>query len=114
VTYRFRINPNARWADGQPVTAEDVVASWNFNMDEGLQSPFSRMTWSKFAQPFAESKYIVRVQSTKVNWRNFLYFSGSLPILPASLDQQKQRLGKRTTDLRSLIDHYLPIIILKL
>jgi len=30
VTYRFRINPNARWADGQPVTAEDVVASWNF------------------------------------------------------------------------------------
>ncbi len=85
VTYRFRINPNARWADGQPVTAEDVVASWNFNMDEGLQAPFSRMTWSKFAQPFAESKYIVRVQSTKVNWRNFLYFSGSLPILPAQL-----------------------------
>ncbi|MFB3142525.1 MAG: hypothetical protein ACE1Z2_06925, partial [Acidobacteriota bacterium] len=25
----------------------------------------------------------------------------------ASLEQQKQRLGKRTTDLRSLIDHYL-------
>ena len=25
----------------------------------------------------------------------------------ASLDQQKQRLGKRTTDLRALIDHYL-------
>ncbi len=25
----------------------------------------------------------------------------------ASLDEQKQRLGKRTTDLRSLIDHYL-------
>ncbi len=25
----------------------------------------------------------------------------------ASLDQQKQRLGRRTTDLRSLIDHYL-------
>ena len=61
------------------------MASWNFNMDEGLQAPFSRMTWSKFAQPFAESKYIVRVQSTKVNWRNFLYFSGSLPILPAQL-----------------------------
>ncbi len=26
-TYRFRIDPNARWADGQPVTADDVVAT---------------------------------------------------------------------------------------
>ncbi len=31
----------------------------------------------------------------------------------ASLDQQKQRLGKRTTDLRSLIDHYLAPTLLK-
>ena len=35
-TYRFRINPNARWADGQPVIADDVVASWTFRMDKGL------------------------------------------------------------------------------
>ena len=82
-TYRFRINPNARWVDGEPVIAQDVVATWNFMMDEGLQAPTSRMTWSKFAQPFAESKYIVRVQSTKVNWRNFLYFAQSMYIFPA-------------------------------
>jgi microcin C transport system substrate-binding protein len=31
----------------------------------------------------AESKYIVRVESTQLNWRNFLYFAGSLSILPA-------------------------------
>jgi len=83
MTYRFRINPNARWADGQPVTSEDVVATWVFNMDEGLQAPTSRMTWSKFEKPVAESKYIVRVQSTQVNWRNFLYFSQSMYIFPA-------------------------------
>ncbi len=35
----IRINPNARWADGQPVTADDVVASWKFKMDKGLQDP---------------------------------------------------------------------------
>jgi microcin C transport system substrate-binding protein len=83
MTYRFRINPNARWVDGQPVTAEDVVATWMFNMDEGLQAPTSRMTWSKFEQPVAESKYIVRVRSNQVNWRNFLYFSQSMYIFPA-------------------------------
>ena len=83
MTYRFRINPNARWVDGQPVTAEDVVATWMFNMDEGLQAPTSRMTWSKFEKPVAESKYIVRVRSNQVNWRNFLYFSQSMYIFPA-------------------------------
>ena len=81
MTYRFRINPNARWADGQPVTAEDVVATWKFRMDEGLQAPFQRLTWGKFEEPIAETKYIVSVKSLKVNWRNFLYFSG-MAILP--------------------------------
>ena len=33
----------------------------------------------------AESKYIVRVSSKVLNWRNFLYFSASMPILPAHL-----------------------------
>ena len=53
-------------------------------MDEGLQSPSSRMTYGKFEKPVAESKYIVRVKSIKVNWRNFYYFSG-LTITPAHI-----------------------------
>lgn len=36
-----------------------------------------------------------------------MHFPLQLAAQLASLDQQKQRLGKRTTDLRSLIDHYL-------
>ena len=27
MTYRFRINPNARFSDGTPVTSDDVVAT---------------------------------------------------------------------------------------
>jgi microcin C transport system substrate-binding protein len=81
-TYRFRINPNARWSDGQPVVADDVVATWSFLMDKGLQSPSSQMVFSKFDKPVAESKYIVKVRSNVLNWRNFLYFSG-MSILPA-------------------------------
>ena len=33
MTFRYRINPNARFSDGRPVTADDVVASWDFLMD---------------------------------------------------------------------------------
>ncbi|MEQ1727478.1 MAG: extracellular solute-binding protein [Vicinamibacterales bacterium] len=81
-TYRYRINPNARWADGQPVTADDVVASWVFRMDKGLQDPSNQMTFGKFEKPVAESKYILSVKSKALNWRNFLYFSG-MSIFPA-------------------------------
>jgi microcin C transport system substrate-binding protein len=82
--YKFRINPNARWADGQPVVADDVVATWKFQMDKGLQSPSSQMTFGKFETPVAESKYIVSVKSKVLNWRNFLYFSG-MSILPSHI-----------------------------
>jgi microcin C transport system substrate-binding protein len=83
--YRYRIDPNARFSDGVPVTADDIVASWAFVMDKGLQEPMSQLVFGKFEKPVAESKYIVRVKSTVLNWRNFLYFSASLPILPAHI-----------------------------
>jgi microcin C transport system substrate-binding protein len=83
LTYRYRLDPNARFSDGVPLTSEDVVASWSFVMDKGLQEPMSQLVYEKFEKPVAESKYIVRVHSKVLNWRNFLYFSASLPILPA-------------------------------
>jgi microcin C transport system substrate-binding protein len=85
MTFRFRINPNARFSDGQPVTAEDVVATWSFVMDKGLQSESMALVYGKLEKPVAESKYIVRVKSKQLNWRNFLYFSQALPILPAHI-----------------------------
>jgi microcin C transport system substrate-binding protein len=77
LTYRFRLNPNARWSDGQPVVADDVVATWDLIMDKGLQAPMEQLTFGKFERPVAESKYIVRVKSKQLNWRNFLYFATS-------------------------------------
>ena len=75
MTYRFRINPNARWSDGEPVVAEDVVATWSMIMDKGLQAPMDQLVFAKFEKPVAESKYIVRVKSKELNWRNFLYIA---------------------------------------
>jgi microcin C transport system substrate-binding protein len=82
MTYRFRINPNARFSDGMPVTSEDVIASYDFRMDKTLQDPSGQLTFGKLNRPVAESKYIVRVQAKELNWRNFLYFSG-MSIFPA-------------------------------
>ena len=82
MTYRFRMDPNARFSDGTAVTSEDVVATYDFMMDKTLQAPSNLLTYGKLNRPVAESKYIVRVQAKELNWRNFLYFSG-MPIFPA-------------------------------
>jgi microcin C transport system substrate-binding protein len=84
MTFRFRINPNARFSDNTPVTADDVVATYDFVMDPTLQAPSERLTYGKLERPVAESKYIIRVKAKELNWRNFMYFSGMI-IFPAHI-----------------------------
>src|SRR4029079_2732423 len=84
MTYRYRIDQNARYSNREPVTADDVVATWALRMDKGLQDPSSQMTFGKLEKPVAESKYIVSVKAKQLNWRNFLYFSG-MYIFPSSV-----------------------------
>jgi microcin C transport system substrate-binding protein len=80
--FQFRINPNARWADGKPVTSEDVIATWKLLVDPGILEAYSNILYGTFEQPEAVSKYIVKVKSKQLNWRQFLYFSG-MSIMPA-------------------------------
>ncbi len=82
LTYRFRINPNARFSDRTPVTSDDVIASYDLRVDKTLQSPMDELIFAKLNRPVAESKYIVRVQAKGVNWRTFMYFATML-IFPA-------------------------------
>ena len=85
MTFRFRIDPNARFSDGTPVTSEDVVATWKLLTDKSLQDPAQTLIYSNFEPPVAESKYIVSVKAKTQNWQNLLYFGNSMFILPAHL-----------------------------
>ena len=82
LTYRFRIDPNARFSDGMPVTADDVVATWKFLTDKNLQDLYFNTQLNKLEQPVAESKYIVRMKAKKQQWLNFLIASG-IRVFPA-------------------------------
>ena len=83
--FRFRINPEARWADGKPVTAEDVIATWNLLVDPGILDPYYNEVFSSYEKPVAESKYIVSVKSKTAGWKQFVYFATSMKILPAHI-----------------------------
>ena len=80
--FKFRINPDARWWDGMPVTSDDVIATWDLMMDETILEPSSQLVYEKYERPVAESKYIVSVTSKSLNWRNLLYFSASMSLHP--------------------------------
>jgi microcin C transport system substrate-binding protein len=83
-TFRFRLDPNARFSDGSAVTSDDVVASWRLTVDKTLQDPARTLVYSNFEPPVPESKYIVSVRAKTDNWQNFLYFSG-LFVYPAAI-----------------------------
>ncbi len=83
--FTFRINPDARWADGKPVTSEDVIATWKLQVDPGILEAYSNILYGTYEQPIAESKYIVSVKTKELNWRQFLYFATSMRILPAHI-----------------------------
>jgi microcin C transport system substrate-binding protein len=84
MTYRFRINPNAKFSNGEPVTADDVIATWKLMSDKTLKDPSSYTQFTKFETPVAESKYIVRVKAKTLDWKNLLNFGTALQIFPAS------------------------------
>jgi len=84
LTYRFRLDPNARFSNGEPVTANDVVASFKFLMDKGLQER-GQILFRVFDTPVAESKYIVRVHAKELNWQNLMHFATQVPVFPSSV-----------------------------
>src|SRR5262245_45601946 len=83
VTFRFRIDPNARFNDNTPVTADDVVATWKLYTDKSVQDPLRNALYSKYEPPVAESKYIDRVKSKEEGWTG-LYYISVLPVYPAA------------------------------
>ena len=77
----FRINPDARFSDGEEVTAEDIVASWDIRMDETILMPSTQLVYGKLERPEILGKYLITVKAKTLNWRNMLYFGG-MSILP--------------------------------
>ncbi len=72
LTYWFRIDPRARWADGKEIIADDVVAAYNLLADDGHEDPNVAGYYKElFNIPVAESKYIVKIISKKIDWRTF-------------------------------------------
>lgn len=76
----FHINPKARFADGQPVTAEDVLFSIQLLGEVG--KPNYRNRWKKIAKSEKVGENGVRFTFTEQADRELPLLIGLMPILP--------------------------------
>lgn len=83
-TWTFKLRKNLRWSDGQPLTADDVVFTWN---DVMYNSNYNQTTYELFrlgGKSFEVSKVddtTVRVVTPEV-FAPFVEYFGSVVILP--------------------------------
>ena len=76
----FSLNPGAHFSDGSPVTADDVVFSWQLLRDHGR--PGHRAYYSKVARAEAVDARTVRFDLGGSNDRELPLILGLMPILP--------------------------------
>src|ERR1700753_744964 len=76
----FHVNPKARFSDGKPVLADDVLFSWALLRDHGR--PNHRQYYSKVAKAEALDPLTVRFDFGGVADRELPLIWGLMPILP--------------------------------
>lgn len=83
-TFWFHIDERAKFRDGSPVTAEDVVATFWHHTQKDRKDPMSVMTFDEgFQSPEVVDSHTIKVKTRELNWRLFLYFGAGMPIYPA-------------------------------
>ncbi|MEP6838091.1 MAG: extracellular solute-binding protein [Bradyrhizobium sp.] len=84
----FHLDPRARFSDGKPVTAEDVLFSWALLRDKGR--PNHRQYYSKVTKAEAPDPLTVRFNLSGANDRELPLILGLMPVLPRhAVDPEK-------------------------
>jgi len=69
-TVYYRLDPDARWSDGKPITADDYVFCWKMMLSEYIVDPF----YNNHAKDYFKSvekvqDYILKIVGTRPSWR---------------------------------------------
>lgn len=79
--FTFHIDPEARWSDGRPILADDVIWTYHAIMDpKNLTGPM-KVGLSRLEPPTQIDERTVHFRAREVHWANLLY-AGGFYILP--------------------------------
>lgn len=84
-TFRFRLNPRARWADGRPVTADDVQATFEHLLREDRKDPLvAELYGDKIEAVRVLDRYTVEIRGKRPEWDTMLLVATQTKIYPAA------------------------------
>lgn len=93
----FNINPKAHWSDGQKVTAEDVVWTFNALIDKGV--PFFKIAYADVTKVEATSPSRVKFTLKNTGNTELPLIVGQLPVLPKHYwESAGHNIGETTLD----------------
>ena len=81
-TYVFKLDKNAKWSDGKPITAYDVLFTFETLMNPNHNTPVFRIGLSRFETPKVIDDYTIEFKAKEVHWNNFEEVATQLFILP--------------------------------
>ncbi|NLL83808.1 MAG: ABC transporter substrate-binding protein [Lentisphaerae bacterium] len=87
-TFTFHIDPTAIWSDGQPVTANDVLWTFNAIMDPANETGPHKVALGVFTPPEVIDPHTIRFTARQAHWRN-LMAAGGFAILPSHIFRDK-------------------------
>ncbi|HEU4697664.1 MAG TPA: peptide ABC transporter substrate-binding protein [Gemmatimonadales bacterium] len=103
LTLRFHLRPGARWHDGRPVTADDVVFSFDVFSDSTLDAP-GRMYLGGRVHAEAEDSATVRVRFTESHPEQLYDATYHVRVLPRHVwDSLPRGAWERDTALAHLV-----------
>ena len=79
--FTFRLNPEARWSDGRPITAEDLLWTYDTIMKPEHLTGVHKVSLERFEKPEMIDTHTVRFKARKAHWNN-LPALASFRILP--------------------------------
>jgi len=94
----FKLRPEARWADGAPVTADDVIFTWHAIVD-GKNPVITTAGYDEIRSIVKDNPHqVTLVLKRPVGPAVYLFSEGSFPPLPAHLLAKYERIDRLPYD----------------
>ena len=87
-TFTFHMDPDAKWSDGKPVTAQDVKWTFDIVMDPKSLTGPHKTDLERFESPEIIDDSTIRFSAKEVHWKN-LNAAGGFYILPKHVMAEK-------------------------
>ncbi len=81
MTFTFYLHPDAKWSDGKPITAEDVIWTYEAVMNPDNITGAHKVGLGRFEAPVALDERTVQFKAKELHWSN-IWSAGGFNILP--------------------------------